>query len=146
MDRWIQTSLIQLTLTAFRTLLRLIRIVLRRWLKRTISCTSTVFMLSLYDVGYFRSAASVSKALGSFARMSLATSSTTSSVDLPLLDGVLTCQFRLPRHRVITKVTSSLWIILSLWTSVGLPWYLLFVEVVHATERCNSTMSLITII
>jgi len=74
----------QQTLIAFRTLLRLVLIVLSRRLNRTISCTSTVFVLCLYDVGYFRSAASVLKSDGSLARMSRETSSTTSSVDLPL--------------------------------------------------------------
>ena len=41
-------------------------------------------MLCLYDVGNFRSAISVSKFPGNLARMSAATSSTISSVDLPL--------------------------------------------------------------
>lgn len=82
-------SLMMPTLMAFRTLLRLVRIVLRRRLNRTISCTSTVFMLCLYDVGYFRSATSVLKSPGSLARMSAATSSTTSSLDFPLPEDAL---------------------------------------------------------
>lgn len=54
-----------------------------------ISCTSTVFILCLYDVGYFLSAASVSNALGNLLRISAATSSTTSSEDLPPPDDAL---------------------------------------------------------
>lgn len=81
-----------LTLIAFLMLMRLALTVMSSRLKRTISCTRTVFMLCLYDVGYFRSAASVSKLLGSLDKMSAATSSTTSSVDLPPFAEALACK------------------------------------------------------
>lgn len=77
------------TLMAFLMFCRLDRTMLSRRLNRTISCTSTVFMLCLYEVGYFLRAASVSKFGGILDRMSCATSSTTSSVDFPPPDEAL---------------------------------------------------------
>ncbi|KAH3750150.1 hypothetical protein DPMN_184668 [Dreissena polymorpha] len=58
-------------------------------LKRTISCTSTVFMFCLYEVGNRRSAAPVSKCGGRLLIMSAATSSTMSSVERPPPDEAL---------------------------------------------------------
>ena len=81
-----------LTLMALRTLTRLVRMVMRSLLKRTISCTSTVFMLWVYDVGYLRSADSVSKSFGSLLMMSDATSSMTSSLDFPPAAAAFACQ------------------------------------------------------
>ena len=100
---------------AFRMLMREERTTLVSRLNRTISCTSTVFMLCvncvcvyvkcvLYDiadslkrltcvyvVGYFLRASSVSKLLGSLLTMSVATSSRISSFDLPPPDVVRAC-------------------------------------------------------
>ena len=64
-------------------LIKLLLMTESKRLNLTISCTSTVFMLCLYDVGNLRRAESVSKLGGSLPTMSAATSSTMSSVDLP---------------------------------------------------------------
>ena len=71
------------TLIAFLTLMSEFLTTSYSLLNRPISWTRTVFMLCSYLVGYRRFAASVSKLFGSFFRMSSATSSTISSVDLP---------------------------------------------------------------
>lgn len=75
-------------------LIKLLLMTDRRRLNLTISCTSTVFMLCLYDVGYLRRAASVSKFGGSLPTISAATSSTMSSVDLPPPAEALACEGR----------------------------------------------------
>lgn len=70
-------------------LIRLLLMIISSRLNLTISCTNTVFILCLYDVGYFLRAASVSKFGGSLLTISAATSPTTSSVDLPPPDDAL---------------------------------------------------------
>ena len=82
------------TLMALRTLERLLLMVISNRLNLPISCTRPVFILWLYEVGYFLSAASVSKLPGNFDRMSAATSSTTSSVDLPPPEDPLACNYQ----------------------------------------------------
>ena len=76
-----------------------------------ISCTSTVFILCLYDVGYFLSAVSVSNAGGSLLNTSAATSFTTSSDDLPPPDDALACN--IIQYNDLSKLsayTSSLYL------------------------------------
>ena len=79
------------TLIAFLMLIKLLLMTASSRLNLVISCTSTVFILCLYDVGYLRRAASVSKFGGSLPTMSAATSSTMSSVDLPPAAEALAC-------------------------------------------------------